>query len=90
MGGGGAAKAPANEGPAIRTVYIMDKERSAPGKPVLQAVTVKTGISDSTNTEVSEGLKDGDVIVVGATSAATAAAAPVASPFGGPFGGGRR
>ncbi len=91
MGGGGAAKAPANEGPAIRTVYILDKERSAPGKPVLQAVTVKTGISDSTNTEVSDGLKDGDVIIVGATTAATAAAAPAASPFGGgPFGGGRR
>ena len=91
MGGGGAAaKAPANEGPAIRTVFILDKERSLPGKPVLQAVSVKTGISDSTNTEVSEGLKDGDVIIIGASTAASAAAAPVASPFGTPFGGGRR
>ena len=88
--GGGGAKAAAPEGPAIRTVFVLDKERSAPGKPVLQAVTVKTGISDGTNTEVSEGLKEGDVIITGATSATASATAPVASPFGSPFGGGRR
>lgn len=90
MGGGGGAKAAAPEGPAIRTVYVLDKERSAPGKPVLQAVVVKTGISDGTSTEVSEGLKEGDVIITGVATTAAATTAPAANPFGGPFGGGRR
>jgi HlyD family secretion protein len=88
--GGGSAKAAAPEGPAIRTIFVVDKERSAPGKPVLQAVTVKTGISDGTSTEVSEGLKDGDVIVTGVISATATTTPPVSSPFGSPFGGGRR
>jgi multidrug efflux pump subunit AcrA (membrane-fusion protein) len=79
------------DGPAIRKVYLLDKERSTPGKPVLSAVTVKTGISDGSNTEVQEGLKEGDVVITGtATSSTTTAAAPTVNPFGGPFGGGRR
>lgn len=89
--GGGASRAPANEGPAIRTVFVLDRERSTPGRPVLQAVSVKTGISDGSNTEVSEGLKDGDVIIVGVNSTTATATAPVANPFASPFGGaGRR
>ncbi len=96
-GGGGSGgmfgagnRSGTGDGPAIRTVYVLDPEKSAPGKPVLQAVSIKTGISDGTNTEVQEGLKDNDVLVIGLKSAATAATAPVtANPFGGPFGGGR-
>lgn len=54
MGGGGRPR-PEVEGPAIRTVYVLDREQSAPGKPVLTAVVIKTGISDGTNTEVADG-----------------------------------
>ncbi|HAB16240.1 MAG TPA: efflux RND transporter periplasmic adaptor subunit [Verrucomicrobiota bacterium] len=83
---GSSGRAPVNEGPAIRTVYLIDPDQSSPGKPVLKAVSVKTGISDGTNTEISEGLKEGDVIVSGTVTASTAAG-PTANPFGGPFGG---
>ena len=86
---GGGRSSSQNDGPAIRKVYLLDKERSTPGKPVLSVVTVKTGISDGSNTEVQEGLKEGDVVITStATSSTTAAAAPPVNPFA--FGGGRR
>lgn len=90
MGMGGSRPRPEVEGPAIRTIYVVDRERSTPGKPVVTAVSVKTGISDGTNTEVAEGLKEGDVVVVGlvAASTGTTATGPTPNPFGGPFGGG--
>lgn len=89
-GGGGNRSSNQNEGPAIRTVYLLDTERSQPGKPVLAAVSIKTGISDGTSTEVLEGLKEGDVIVSGLNVAGgTQAAAPTSNPFM-PFGGRRR
>jgi multidrug efflux pump subunit AcrA (membrane-fusion protein) len=68
----------------------LDKERSAPDKPVLKAVSVKTGIADNSNTEIQEGLKEGDVVVVGLKTTTTAAAPPAANPFGPSFGGPRR
>jgi len=89
MFGGGNRNSSQNEGPAIRKVYVLDKERSTPGRPVLTVVTVKTGISDGTNTEVQEGLKEGDVVITGTSTVATTAA-PAVNPFRGPFGGGRR
>lgn len=90
-GGGGRTPRPATQdGPAIRTVYIVDATQSTPETLVLQAVSVKTGISDGTLTEIAEGLKEGDVVVTSVTVPVTAAA-PAANPFGGPFGGpGRR
>jgi HlyD family secretion protein len=72
---------------------VLAKETSATGgeKTVLKPVTVKVGISDGTNTEVLEGLNEGDTVVVGTVGAATTATAPPGNPFGGPFGGpGRR
>jgi HlyD family secretion protein len=78
------------EGPRSQTVYLLEKPKTSPGtgKVILKPVTVKLGISDGTNTEVTEGLNEGDVVVTGTVS--TAAAAPPA-PFGSPFGGpGRR
>ena len=78
-----------NDGPAIRKVYLLDKDHSTPSKPVLSVVSVKTGISDGSNTEVLEGLKEGDVVITGtATSSTATAAAPPVNPFA--FGGGRR
>ena len=48
-----------------RTVYVLSGqgESSAADKP--QAVQIKTGINDATFTEVVEGLKEGDRVVVG-------------------------
>ena len=45
--GGGASRSAMPEGPAIRTIYIVDREKSQPGKMLLSAVSVKTGISDT-------------------------------------------
>ena len=80
------------EGPRTQTIYLLEKETSATGPETsaLKPVTVKLGVSDGVTTEVIEGLKEADVVVVGTVSAAATAAAP-ASPFGSPFGGpGRR
>jgi HlyD family secretion protein len=86
---GGANRPNGSEGPAIRTVYLLDKQLSKPDKPVLVAVSIKTGISDGSTTEVEEGLKPGDVVVTGTITAA-AVGTRTGSPFGGPFGGPRR
>jgi HlyD family secretion protein len=51
-------------------------------------VTVKLGISDGANTEVIEGLKEGDLVAIGTVTLATASGQP-ANPFmRTPFGGG--
>jgi HlyD family secretion protein len=97
-GGGGGFGGPARiiqEGPRTQTVYLLEKDTAASGqeKQVLKPVTVKTGIADATNAEVLEGLKEGDVVVIGVISSDPLNAAmrpPGGSPFGGPFGGGRR
>ena len=93
FGGGGSRRSlptGESEGPVSRTLYILDNT-SVPNAPVLRAVTVKTGIADNYNTEILEGLKDGDQVVTGIIQPlnATAAQPTGSSPFGGPFGGGR-
>jgi HlyD family secretion protein len=90
MSGGGNRGGSQSDGPAVRKVYLLDKERSTPDKPVLAALSVKTGISDGSNTEVQEGLKEGDVVIIGASTTTTTASSPTVNPFGGPFGGPRR
>jgi HlyD family secretion protein len=75
---------------------VVDAEASGPGKPALKAVSVRTGISDGSQTEVIEGLKEGEVVVTGLavaeTAPSTAGSMPRAgSPLGGsPFGGAPR
>ncbi|MGV3774811.1 MAG: efflux RND transporter periplasmic adaptor subunit [Verrucomicrobiales bacterium] len=76
------------DGPISRTVYILDPED--PAKQRLKQVMVKLGISDGASTEVLDGLKEGDLVVIGSNQPAPAAAGPGGSPFGGPFGGGMR
>lgn len=87
-GGGERQRKSEPEGPRTQTVYLLEKEETATGpeKTVLKIVTVKLGISDGANTEVLEGLKEGDVVVVGTISSVPATSAS-ASPFGSPFGG---
>jgi HlyD family secretion protein len=51
-------------------------------------VPIKIGISDGIETEVLDGLKEGDQVVTGTTSTSTQTTAPASNPFGG--GGPRR
>lgn len=55
-----------------------------------QATTVQvtTGISDDTNTEITSGLSEGDVVITG-TNATTSGSSSTTSPFSGGFGGAR-
>ncbi|MBL9169261.1 MAG: efflux RND transporter periplasmic adaptor subunit [Verrucomicrobiales bacterium] len=86
-GGGERVRRSDPERPRTTTVYMLEKETLPAGgeRTVLKPVTVKLGISDGMNTEVTEGLKEGDVIVVGTVTAAAATSAtnPLGSPFGG-------
>ncbi|HYE30510.1 MAG TPA: efflux RND transporter periplasmic adaptor subunit [Methylomirabilota bacterium] len=88
-GSGGPGGARSQDGPVNRTIYIIDQVASASGKMAVKPVTVKLGISDGTNTEVIEGLKEGDVVAVGLNTplmAQTPGAPQGSSPFGSPFG----
>jgi HlyD family secretion protein len=76
--GGGAGRAERNP---IKTVYLA--ARGADGKIEPKPVQIKTGISDTTTTEILEGLNEGDEIIVSMTTSETEAARPAANPFGG-------
>jgi HlyD family secretion protein len=60
-----------------RTVYVMPPNG---GKPA--PVQVKVGLTDGMFTEITEGLKEGDVIVTGTVAPQTSAAAHSSNPFG--------
>jgi HlyD family secretion protein len=68
------------ERPVFHTVYVLAGDAK---DAKLQAVQIKTGISDGISTEVVSGLDEGVPLVTGVVSASTQAAAP-ASPFNGP------
>jgi len=70
---GGAIKTKRRE----RNVYVMPP---GGGKPA--AVPIKLGISDGITTEVVEGLKENDVVVIGMEEPTPANGAPPANPFG--------
>lgn len=68
----------------IHTVYVLTKE--ADGKlPKLKPVQIRTGISDAIYTQVLDGLKEGDEVVVSQNITST-----VQQESSNPFGGGRR
>jgi HlyD family secretion protein len=92
-GGFGGGRQRPQEGPVTRTIYLVDKTANAPGKPGVKPVIVKTGISDSSHTEILEGLNEGDEVVIGENNpnkvVSTSAVPQGRSPFGGGgFGGG--
>ena len=90
--GGGSPRPRQSEGPTLKTVYVVQPaDASKPeASPVLQAITVKVGMTDASGAEVLEGLEPGLVIITALKSTATTAAAPAGNPFGGPFGGAPR
>lgn len=72
------------EGPKSATIYVVETNAIASaGQPVtFKQVTVKLGITDGANTEVIEGLQEGDVVGTGIASAtAVADAQGPANPF---------
>lgn len=84
--GGSGSRSRATQ-PASRTVYVLATHATAGGESALtpQPVRVKTGISDGTFTEVTDGLREGDTIITGIKQSS----APVLAPAGtSPFGGG--
>jgi HlyD family secretion protein len=91
-GFGGGSRGGGSRGgsqPAFRTVYVLGT--NAPSDAVPQPVRVRTGISDGTSTEIIDGLKEGDTVIIGLKfSQSVTAQAPAggASPFGGGGGGG--
>jgi HlyD family secretion protein len=96
MGGGGAmASRPRPERPGFRTVYLLTTNAPPGGGdpvPTPQPVRVRTGITDGTYTEITEGLKEGDpVITLVRLPPSQVMTAPTgASPFGGGGSGMRR
>jgi len=96
-GGGGGGSRPRSAQPSSRTVYLLATNVPPGGGdpiPLPQAARVKTGISDGSFTEVTDGLKDGDTVITAVKITQVEAAAPPGGqrPFGGGggFGGGRR
>jgi HlyD family secretion protein len=70
---------PGGDAVVIRTVYRL------PGgdpKAKPEAVSAKLGISDGVNTEVIDGLKEGDVIVTGINPASGSGSQGPSNPFG--------
>ena len=68
----------------IRTVYKLG---GTPDSPRPESASVKLGISDGVNTEIIDGLKEGDVLI---SSAIIPGAATTSAPSANPFGGGPR
>jgi HlyD family secretion protein len=68
------------ERPVFHTIYLLVGEDT---DVKLQAVPIKTGISDGISTEVISGLDEGAKVVTGVVATGTPAAAP-ASPMGFP------
>jgi HlyD family secretion protein len=96
-GGAGGGSRPRPAQPSSRTVYLLATNVPPGGGepiPLPQPVRVKTGISDGSFTEVTDGLKEGDSVITSVKMPQIEAAAPPGgqSPFGGGggFGGGRR
>jgi HlyD family secretion protein len=89
-GQGGGNSSRTRSAPAWRTLYVLATNTPPDGgEPVVapKAVRVRTGITDGSYTEVSDGLQEGDsvILTVRAASTQSAAAAPSGtSPFGGP------
>jgi HlyD family secretion protein len=78
--GGQPKPRPERSGP--RTVYVFNSSGS---KVELTQAKVKTGISDGVNTEVVEGLKEGDQVVTGLLAAQGGAGNRTPNPLGGGF-----
>ena len=78
--GGPPKPRPERAGP--RTVYVLSGDSR---RPQLTPVKIKTGITDGVNTEVLDGLKEGDEIVTGLLATQSGPGSRPSNPFGGGF-----
>jgi HlyD family secretion protein len=79
-GGGGKPK---GERPnSNRTIYVLAQKPDGKSQ-MAKSVQIKTGISDGVNTEVLEGLNEGDVVIVGQNTSTPQTSQGTANPFGG-------
>lgn len=83
-GGGGAKPRPEK---TVHTIYMLDKGPNGKEEK-LKPVQIRTGINDGVYTQVLDGLKEGDEVVVGQNITTQQQQAGGSNPFGG--GGGRR
>jgi HlyD family secretion protein len=86
QGGGpaGAVSRPRPERSGPRTVYVVSGGNK--NSPELTPVKVRAGITDGVNTEILEGLKEGDQVVTGLMAATSSSSGPrPTNPFGGGF-----
>ncbi len=69
----------------MRTVYVIDQPGSKSKSPTLKALSLTTGITDGTRTEVITGIEEGEEVVTGIVAKDAPAAGPggSSSPFGG-------
>ncbi len=85
-GGSGNRQRPSQ--PTSRTIYLLAMKAPAAGgepEPAAEPQRVRTGITDGAYTEVTEGVKEGDQVIVGVKTSQPTSRAPAGnSPFGGP------
>jgi len=81
MGAGRGNRPPSN----TRTVYTLESDNPSASAPQLKPRQIKIGISDGAFTEVVEGLKEGEVVVIGSNlpQPAPGSAGAPSNPFGG-------
>lgn len=84
-GTGASGGRPRPEKQLGRTVYILPKDAVNAETVKPQAVQIKVGISDGVNTEVVEGLEEGDQVVTGMILPTETGPARRSNPFGGGF-----
>ncbi len=77
--GGGSGK---NKGAKpLRTVYVLGDGPN--GARVPKPIQVRTGISDGMNTEILDGVQEGDEVITGQNFSSAMSASGPSSPFGG-------
>jgi HlyD family secretion protein len=84
-GGGGKAGAAGGGRPrgerSSHTIYLLAKDTN--GKLIAKPVPVRTGINDGVSTQVVDGVKEGDEVIIGQNTSAEAVQAGASNPFGG-------
>lgn len=83
--GGGPGGGRRESSSPVRTVYVIDQPGSKSKSPTLKALSLTTGITDGTRTEVISGIEEGQEVVTGIVAKDAPAAGPggSSSPFGG-------
>jgi len=83
----GAGGRPRPERQLTRTIYVLPAKTDSGNPETIKPkpVQIKVGISDGINTEVLEGLDEGEQVITGMITPAASGSQP-ANPFGGgPF-----